>query len=223
MSLGLVAYASSDESDNEEIEEVNDPSIKNEIKSQNVPEKNENNTKSDEISDDEAEGEFDSQPSFLDDDENIPGLSSSSSLFSVLPSVSTATTSEVKKESTSYIDENEDLSTIPKAKTYSETPDLMAIKPKKKKGPIRIMAPSLITKLADDDIEKKPVPRTSLTAPSKVKSGLLSMLPPPKGATNFTNDSSTVSKSVSSTGMIFFLSNTDTRTTRTSIIIFSRR
>ena len=143
MSLGLVAYASSDESDNEEIEEVNDPSIKNEIKSQNVPEKNENNTKSDEISDDEAEGEFDSQPSFLDDDENIPGLSSSSSLFSVLPSVSTATTSEVKKESTSYIDENEDLSTIPKAKIYSEKPDLKAIKPKKKKGPIRIMAPSL--------------------------------------------------------------------------------
>ena len=207
MSLGLVAYASSDESDNEEIEEVNDPSIKNEIKSQNVPEKNENNTKSDEISDDEAEGEFDSQPSFLDDDENIPGLSSSSSLFSVLPSVSTATISEVNNKessSSSYIDENEDLSTIPKAKTYSETPDLMAIKPKKKKGPIRIMAPSLITKLVDDDIEKKPVPRTSLTGPSKVKSGLLSMLPPPKGATNFTNDSSTVSKSVSSTGMIFF-------------------
>ena len=198
MSLGLVGYASSDESDNEIDEEVNNPSIKTEIKSQNVPEnlaENEN-TKNDEISDDE--GEFDSQPSFLDDDEDIPGLSSSTSLFSVLPSVSTATISEVKKESTSYIDENEDLSTIPKAKTYSETPDLMAIKPKKKKGPVRIMAPSLITKLADDDIEKKPVPRTSLTGPSKIKSGLLSMLPPPKGATNFSNVSSTVSKSGSS-------------------------
>merc|ERR1712001_28321 len=87
-------------------------------------------------------------PSVLDEEDNvvgvdIPGLSSSTSLFDSLPSISTSTVPLSSK--TDFVDKNEDLSTIPKAKIYSEKPDLKAVKPKKK-GPIRIMAPSLTSR-----------------------------------------------------------------------------
>ena len=91
-----------------------------------------------------------------------------------------SSSTEVTKKDVSFIDENEDLSTIPKAKVYSENPDLMAMKPKKK-GPVRIMAPTLINKLENDD-EKSAHPRPIVKGQaSQSKSGLLSMLPPPKG------------------------------------------
>ena len=186
MPLGLVAYASSDEgSDNEE--EVQEPvpekaTVKPSNESSNVGVEESN-----EISDEEDD--FINQNSLIED-EDIPGLSSSKSLFSSLPSVSTTVT-EPKKES--FVDENEDLSTIPKAKTYSENPDLIATKPKKLKGPVRIMAPSLIKKLDDDDEEKVVRPRPTVSnQPSKVKSGLLSLLPAPKGLGSTSSSSTTM-------------------------------
>ena len=132
MPLGLVSYGNSDSEESEEDE------MQKTVKSipNTVP------IESGEISD-----EDEVIPSFLDEEDNevvnIPGLSSSTSLFDSLPSISTSTVPLSSK--TDFVDKNEDLSTIPKAKIYSEKPDLKAVKPKKK-GPIRIMAPSLTSR-----------------------------------------------------------------------------
>ena len=143
MPLGLVSYGSSDseDSDNEQEDEKQETPVSktpNQKKLEAVP-----ITESGEISDEDDEV----IPSVLDDEEitaDIPGLSSSSSLLDSLPSVSK---SSVPSTSKTFVDENEDLSTIPKAKIYSEKPDLKAVKPKKK-GPVRIMAPSLASRYA---------------------------------------------------------------------------
>jgi len=196
MPLGLVSYGSSDseESDNESENETQEPPKQKvdavqkvetgEISDEDevIPFKNdlqqalEQKTflETGEISDEE-----DIIPSVLDDNdisEDIPGLSSSTSLFNSLPSISSSTAPLNSKD---FVDENEDLSTIPKAKVYSEKPDLKAIKPKKKKGPIRIMAPSL-NSIDDADDEKET--RPTVRAPSTQKSGLFGMLPPPKNS-----------------------------------------
>ena len=140
MPLGLVSYGSSDseDSDNEQEDEKQDTPVSKtpNHKLEAVP-----ITESGEISDEDDEV----IPSVLGDEEitaDIPGLSSSSSLLDSLPSVSK---SSVPSTSKTFVDENEDLSTIPKAKIYSEKPDLKALKPKKK-GPVRIMAPSLTSR-----------------------------------------------------------------------------
>ena len=86
-----------------------------------------------------------------------------------------------------YIDENEDLSTIPEAKVYEpELPKVIA--KKTRKGPVRIMAPVLGgSDDDDDDATKKPfVPVTG----SQKKSNLLSLLPPPKNSISFAPKSS---------------------------------
>ena len=164
MSLGgLVSYGSSDEdSDHEELQE------------EKLPQKEDNVLRTHgEISDEE-----DYIPSIIDekndeDLEHIPGLSSSKSLFESLPAISSNET----ETANNFIDENEDLSTIPQAKVYSENPDLKAVKPKKK-GPVRIMAPSLVND-ADDDVKSRPLVKPD--GPSK-KSGLLGLLPAPKNS-----------------------------------------
>lgn len=176
--LGLAAYGS-DESDNDE--EVQVPVKKEEPKEA-----------SNEISDEEdIPNAGNSALSLLDDEdvEDIPGLSSSKSFFASLPS-SRIVEPQVVKES--FIDENEDLESIPKAKVYSETPDLKAIKPKKK-GPVRIMAPSLMILDPEDDEKPK---RPLVQGPAKIKSGLSSLLPPPKSATvNWSNPGQSTSAS----------------------------
>ena len=141
MPLGLVSYGSSDSEDDSD----NEP--EKEIEKQEAPAPLVHEEKPEPVPTLEDGGEIsdvdDIIPSVLDDEEttaNIPGLSSSSSLFDSLPSISKAT--DVSSASKAFADENEDLSTIPKAKVYSEKPDLKALKPKKK-GPVRIMAPSL--------------------------------------------------------------------------------
>ena len=140
MPLGLVSYGSSDseDSENEQEDEKQETPVSKtpNQKLEAVP-----ITESGEISDEDDE----MIPSVLDDEEitaDIPGLSSSSSLLDSLPSVSK---SSVPSTSKTFVDENEDLTTIPKAKIYSEKPDLKAVKPKKK-GPVRIMAPSLASR-----------------------------------------------------------------------------
>jgi len=197
MPLGLVSYGSSDseESDNESENETQEPPKQKVVAVHNVVDKGEisdedevtpfqNEVKqiseqSNQIENGEISDEEEIIPSVLDDNdisEDIPGLSSSTSLFNSLPSISTSVAPSTSKD---FVDENEDLSTIPEAKIYSEKPDLKAIKPKKKKGPIRIMAPSL-NGIDDGDDEKdaRPVVR----APSTKKSGLFGMLPPPKNS-----------------------------------------
>ena len=165
MPRGLVSYGSSDEESDNENEVTKSPKPK--IEAADISDEE----------DDYAKG-----PSILDEEtEDIPGLSSSKSLFESLPSVST------KKSMESFVDDNEDLSTIPKAKVYSEKPDLKAMKPKKK-GPVRIMAPTL------NFIEEEEKPKPVVRQPSKLKSGLMSLLPPPKGAMAGTNSSGSNTK-----------------------------
>ena len=158
MPLGLVSYGSSDDEDLSDNEEKVEPSRSKEIAKC-------------EISDDEDDSERSKGPtSILDEDhEEIPGLSSGTSFFQSLPSVTTTKTAQQ-----SFVDTNEDLSTIPKAKVYSGDFDLKAMKPKKK-GPVRIMAPTI------NDLEEDDKPKPVVRQPSKLKSGLISLLPAPKG------------------------------------------
>ena len=87
-------------------------------------------------------------------------------------------------EPADYIDENEDLSTIPEAKSYESEPLKMNVK-KNRKGPIKIMAPSLNQSDSDDESDG-PVKRriTPYTGPHK-KTNLLSLLPPPKNSVRY--------------------------------------
>ena len=167
MSLGLVSYGSSDDEDLSDNDERLEPSRSKEIAQY-------------EISDDEDDDDRSKGPtSILDEDhEEIPGLSSSTSFFQSIPSVTTTKTAQQ-----SFVDTNEDLSTIPKAKVYSGDFDLKALKPKKK-GPVRIMAPTI------NDLEEDDKPKPVVRQPSKLKSGLISLLPAPKGAFSTSRSSS---------------------------------
>lgn len=170
---GLVSYGGSSDEDSDTEDQITEqPVVSKPSNSADIL--------SGEISDEE---EIIGSSAFLEatdeDLDNIPGLSSSKSLFDSLPSISKTRNEEAASEtSKNFVDENEDLSTIPKAKVYSEAPDLKAMKPKKK-GPIRIMAPSLITET--DEEEKRPFVRPSSSS-NKTKSGLLSLLPAPKNS-----------------------------------------
>ncbi len=121
---------------------------------------------------------------FVDDEDEeiaIGVASKASSLFSSLPS-----SSSIAAKS-SFVDENEDASDIPKAK---EVEIAMAQKAKtalrkKPKGPVKIVLPSLATfkDIDEDDSESKP--RPTVNASEQRTSSLLSLLPPPKsGATS---------------------------------------
>ncbi len=98
-----------------------------------------------------------------------------------------------------YIDENEDLSTIPAAKIYEPVAKLTV--KKDRKGPIKIMAPTLNQGDSDDDEPAKPryIPRPGGGAK---KSNLLSLLPPPKNSVSFVKNSteSSSDQSPSTTG-----------------------
>ena len=102
---------------------------------------------------------------------------------------------EVEPETVDYIDENEDLSTIPEAKIYEPVAKLTV--KKDRKGPIKIMAPTLNLGDSDDDEPSKPryIPRPGGGAK---KSNLLSLLPPPKNSVSFVKNSSESSAEQSS-------------------------
>jgi len=98
-----------------------------------------------------------------------------------------------------YIDENEDLSTIPAAKIYEPVAKLTV--KKDRKGPIKIMAPTLNQGDSDEDEPSKPryIPRPGGGAK---KSNLLSLLPPPKNSVSFVKKSteSSIDQSSSTPG-----------------------
>ena len=118
-------------------------------------------------------------------EEDIPGLSTSSSLFSVLPGFnSNSPRGASSNGGVGFIDENEDLSSIPQA-TSSEKADAEAVasnrKNKKQKGKVRIVLPSLSDFGDGDDDETahaRKKARMDRSAGGR-KSALLSMLPNP--------------------------------------------
>jgi hypothetical protein len=190
--MALVSnYSSSDEdmSDNENEDSKAQPKLTNGTSDNHKEEeeKEEEDAKAnggDLISDDEDD--FMGGGGIFDDaTEDIPGLSTagSNSFFSSLPSMS----SESSATKIGFVDENEDLSTIPQANT-SEQADAEAAKmrpkgKKKQKGKVRIVLPSLD---AFDDVAED---EEGATARKKMRlqrsaagSALLTMLPNPKNA-----------------------------------------
>jgi hypothetical protein len=117
----------------------------------------------------------------IDDDDGdfAIGLSSGPSLFASLPS----TTSSAAAAS-GFVDEDEDLQSIPKA-SESERADA-ALKPvtstmakKRRNGPVKIVLPTLAELEDDRKVSSVPKPRA---ASSTAKSMLLSILPAPKNS-----------------------------------------
>ena len=206
--MALVSYGSSDESDLSENED--------EIKKDNLKESedlrvnqsisNTENSSSkvcDAISDEEdlfTNQTDDASSSIFHDTGGT--ATASNSLFSSLPSQQNqniANGSENLQKRNVHADENEDLSTIPEHKVYKGA--TLELKPKKKdqlssqsskfpnknlkKAPVRILAPSL---LSDRDLEDNGPPRKIIAASKK--SGLLGLLPKPKGQATPANNSS---------------------------------
>ena len=120
---------------------------------------------------------------------DIPGLSTSNSLFSLLPSLtSNDSRGSLAKGGAGFVDENEDLSSIPQAKS-SEKADAEAVathrkKKKKQKEKVKIVLPSLsdLGDASDGEGDEAATARKRfrMDASSRARtSALLSMLPNP--------------------------------------------
>jgi len=101
---------------------------------------------------------------------------------------------KLKSLKSSFVDESEDVSTIPEKKDYGIQPEEPPAKKKKRDGPVKLVLPAL-EKLDDEDVDKKP-----RVEPSKTGSGLFSLLPAPKNSfTRKLHNSVLQSESVSKT------------------------
>lgn len=201
--MALVSYGSSDESNLSGTEDEHEQtgSFSSEGALANSTSKPQGD-----ISDEENEPLNQSQDdeigSILDDtahlDDNPLTNVSSGSLFGSLPASQTSNrANEVKTQGVAqesknrYVDENEDMDTIPERKVYqggkaelkpTKTYDSRLLKGigqkdvSVKKGPVRILAPTL---LSDRDIEEGGPPRKKFV-PFSTKTGLLGLLPKPK-------------------------------------------
>lgn len=137
--------------------------------------------------------------SVVDDEGDVIGVSScSKSFFSSLPAsalrrteerLSAPATAATPTPATDFVDADEDLSTIPKAKQYEApqrqkpittqpTLQLAALR-RKGRGPIQILAPSLDA-LDDNDEDESERKRLRPTAGSRKASGLAALLPAPR-------------------------------------------
>lgn len=173
--MALVAnYSSSEESDIEEEEVVTPPEPSKSQANSSLPSKS-----NDDIHISDEEDEFQNPGSGILDEtsKDIPGLSSKG-LFQSL-SAKTKTEEKVKKD---FVDIEEDLSSIPQAnESEKSSAPLKPIRKKGRKGPVRIMAPSLKDFSAPDDSESLSRASNKFTG-AKTKSTLLSILPQPKNA-----------------------------------------
>ena len=192
--MALVSYGSSGESDISDHEEDEVP-LTSKIPAKQVPISDDEDveSKNDNSKPDAKPDSIAGIGSILDEDEyDIIGTSSStaSTLFSALKAPESANNSA----SSSLVDQNEDLSTIPKAKVYSDQPaeeqkpekkpSIWSSRAKKvrKVGPVKIMAPSLISEEDEDEDNgprlpaKRPVP----TQNGPMTHALFSFLPKPK-------------------------------------------
>ena len=209
--MALVSYGSSDESDLSENEDKIDKEKVVDginVKSNTSSAINEKGTNvCDAISDEEDlfTNSVDDISSSVFEDTGGSINPLSNSLFSSLPLQQNQNTSnghQNPSKNNLHIDEDEDLNTIPEHKVYKG--ETLELKPRKKdqqsvqnskhpnkslkKGPVRILAPSLMN---ERDLEDNGPPRKIIAASSK-KSGLLGLLPKPKGlvpSTSSPNDS----------------------------------
>lgn len=164
--MALVAdYTSSEEE--EEEEEVQKVTLKEAITNGNSSKTTvENGSKStlaeigesspeNQISDDEED--YNPASGIIEDlDEDIPGMSSNNAnldFFSSLPKQNPTESSESLTKSSDFVDEQEDLSELPRANKLEKSEAPLKPQKKKRKGPVKIMLPSLsnLDKAEDDD------------------------------------------------------------------------
>jgi len=175
--MSLVAYdADSDsevsDNDNEDIAEPNAPTIKSAI----IKGKEDID---DHISDEEdfvgettngAAG-FNADDDFFDSKE--PDLLSL--ISEKLPNAKLKS-----QEGASFVDEKEDVASIPQKKDYGDKPEEPPAKKKKRQGPVQLVLPSLASLDHGDDRDTEQ--EKNKIKPSKTGSGLFSLLPAPKNS-----------------------------------------
>jgi len=83
-------------------------------------------------------------------------------------------------ESGSFVDEKEDVASIPQKKDYGDKPEEPPAKKKKRQGPVQLVLPSLASLDNEEDKESDQVKNKVM--PSKTGSGLFSLLPAPKNS-----------------------------------------
>lgn len=102
---------------------------------------------------------------------------------------------KLKSLNPSFVDETEDVSSIPEKKDYGIKPEEPPAKKKKRQGPVQIVLPALSKLEEEEEEERKPK-----IQPSKSGSGLFSLLPAPKNSfTRKVSNSVLQSQSVSKT------------------------
>jgi len=164
--MALVAYdtnSDSDISEEDEDEEIIQPLVKVN-----------NDTKT--INESEANGHISDEEDFFDHDTSNPN----NGVFEEEPDLISLISqklpnAKLKSVDKSYIDEAEDVSSIPAKKDYGDKVEEPPAKKKKRAGPVQISIPALVD--LKDDEETKEVVKIQ---PSKTGSGLFSLLPPPK-------------------------------------------
>ena len=170
MALALVAYDADSDSDVSDNEEDNAASAV-----QIVPQKPVTNGSSKAV-DDNISDEEDFQPGpsstagVTDDffEASEPDLISL--ISEKLPNA------KLKSAQSSFVDEAEDVSTIPEKKDYGDKPEEPPAKKKKRQGPVQIVLPALEKLDEEEAVEKVKI------QPSKTGSGLFSLLPAPKNS-----------------------------------------
>ena len=181
--MSLVAYDADSDSDNSDQEEDNDVEQQTSVGAA-FTKKNKEAVIDDNISDEEDFTGQDGDTDFFDVKE--PDLLSL--ISEKLPNA------KLKSLNPSFVDEAEDVSSIPEKKDYGSKPEEPPAKKKKRQGPVQIVLPAL-SKLEDEEEEKKP-----RIQPSKSGSGLFSLLPAPKNSfTRKMSNSVLQSQSVSKT------------------------
>jgi len=179
--MALVAYDANSDSEisEEEEEEIIKPHDKNVKTIQNGTEQGVGD--SGQISDEEDF--FDHQPNSNGNFEEEPDLISL--ISQKLPNA------KLKSVDKSFIDEAEDVTTIPAKKDYGDKVEEPPAKKKKRTGPVQISIPALAD-LKEEEEVKEPVKMQ----PSKTGSGLFSILPPPKNKMTRDNRSSNVTPAI---------------------------
>ena len=162
---GLVAYGSDSDSDGSDTEEAN-------VAVATVP--SSSRTVDDNISDEE---DFVAPANAANADADLFDVPAEPDLLSLISEK--LPHAKLKSSQTSFVDDSEDISSIPQKKDYGDQPEEPPAKKKKKReGPVKIVLPAL-AKLDEEEEERGEKVKIQ---PSKSGSGLFSILPAPKNS-----------------------------------------
>jgi len=177
--MALVAYDANSDSDiSEEEEEISKPHVENVKAVITTGTEQEDN------------GQISDEEDFFDHHPNSNGV------FEEEPDLITLINqklphAKLKSADKSFIDEAEDVSTIPAKKDYGDKIEEPPAKKKKRTGPVQIIIPALADLKEEDEMKE-----VVKIQPSKTGSGLFSILPPPKNKMTRDNRSSNVTPAI---------------------------